>query len=106
LYILKTVFQRIALALFFILPLCAQAASLAARFMPGVPYYFEDFEPQQKPWAPPRNLNFEEVFKNYQYYEIVVETDGSQMTVQHFIQGRKINSEMYEILPDGALRKK
>jgi len=73
--------------------------------MPAVPYYFEEFEPQQKPWMPPRNLNFEEVFKNYQYYEIVVDTDGGGMTVQQFIQGRKANREHYEILPDGALRK-
>jgi hypothetical protein len=49
---------------------------------------------------------FEEVFKNYQYYEIVVDSNGSAMSVNHFIQGRKVSSEQYEFLPDGALRKK
>ena len=49
----------------------ASAASLAEKFQPGVPYYFENFDPAMKPWDPGQDLNIEEVFKNYVYYEII-----------------------------------
>ena len=32
----------------------ASAASLAEKFQPGVPYYFENFDPTIKPWDPGR----------------------------------------------------
>lgn len=84
------------------LPLAVAADGLA----PGTSYYYADFEPGQKPWQPGQALNFEEVFKNYQYYEIVVDQDGREMTVKQFIRGDKKNSAKYLLLPDGALQKK
>ena len=38
----------------------------AQTFEPDTPYLYDSFEPQQKPWQPGRDLNIEEVFKNYQ----------------------------------------
>jgi len=89
--------------------LCLLALSLAtsaAALVPGTPYYFENFDPVQRPWEPGQDLNIEEVFKNYQYYEIVLDRDGKEVTVNHYIQNRKAGSEKYLVLPDRSLRKK
>jgi len=87
-------------------PFAASAAALADKFTPGTPYYYDNFAPGQLPWEPGRNLNIEEVFKNYQYYEIVLDQDGKELTVNQYIRGDKAGSEKYLVLPDGSLRKK
>lgn len=86
--------------------LAADAASLADKFTPGIPYYYDNFDPQQQPWEPGQHLNFEEVFKNYQYYEILLDQDGRGITVNQFIRGGEADSKKYLILPDGSLQKK
>jgi len=80
--------------------------SLAESFTPATSYYFSDFTPGQAPWEPGQPLNIEEVFKNYQYYEIVFDTDGKGITVIRYLKGKKESSEKYLILPDGSLQKK
>lgn len=101
---------RIFAALYLLaLPLTSGAAtpaSVAGKFAPGTSYYYDGFEPEQRPWKPGQSLNFEEVFKNYQYYEILPDRDGSGITVNHFIRGDKADSKKYLILPDGSLQKK
>ncbi|MDO8812090.1 MAG: hypothetical protein Q7J38_08705 [Gallionella sp.] len=82
------------------------ATSLADKLAPGTPYYFDSFDPAQQPWEPGHNLNIEEVFKNYQYYEIMLDQDGKEITVNQYIRGGKAGSEKYLVLPDGSLRKK
>ena len=68
-------------------------------------YYFEYFEPAQRPWKPGPHSNIEEVFKNYQYYEIEFDQDARGITVNHFIKGSMVGSEKYMVLPDGSLQK-
>ncbi|MDH4216525.1 MAG: hypothetical protein OEV23_06485 [Gallionella sp.] len=95
-------------AVFFLLLLsvAAGAATLADKFSPGTPYYFDSFDSRQKPWNPGQHLNIEEVFKNYQYYEIVLGQDSKEITVSQYVRGVKTSSEVYLELPDGSLRKK
>lgn len=88
------------------LPLAASAASLAGKMAPGVSYYYEYFDPEQRPWRPGVNWNIEDVFKSYQFYEIVLDEDGKELTVIQYIQGGKAGSEKYLVLPDGSLQKK
>lgn len=88
-----------------VLAFAAGAASLADKFTPGMTYYFESFDPGQKPWNPGQHLNIEEVFKNYQYYEIEFSQDGKEITVNQYIRGVKTGSEKYLVLPDRSLRK-
>ena len=97
--------RYIALFCLLMLPLSAGAASLADKFAPGTPYYFDSFDPGQRPWTPGQHLNIEEVFKNYQYYEIVLDQGDGGITVNHYIRGSKAGSEKYRILPDGSLQK-
>ena len=88
------------------LPFMACAASLADKMSPEISYYYEHFDPGQRPWKPGGNLNIEEVFKNYQFYEIVLDMDGKEITVNEYIRGSKAGSEKYLVLPDGSLLKK
>lgn len=97
---------RILFAAMCMLPLLAGAASFIEKMQPGVKYYYENFDPEQRPWEPGQDLNYEEVFKNYQFYEIVLEQGGKEVTVNRYIQNNKSGSEKYVLLPDGALRKK
>lgn len=82
------------------------AASPIDRFIPGTPYYFEDFNPGLQPWEPGSDLNIEEVFKNYQYYEIVFDKDRKAFTVNRYIQNSRADSAKYRIMPNLTLQKK
>lgn len=81
-------------------------ASSADKFQPGVPYYFENFDPAMKPWDPGQDLNIEEVFKNYVYYEIIFDKSGREITVNRYLQNRKERSDRFQIRPDRALEEK
>lgn len=83
----------------------AGAASLADRLAPGTPHYFDSFDATRQPWEPGQPLNIEEVFKNYQYYEILLDRDGKAIVVNQYIRGSKAASEKYLVLPDGSLQK-
>lgn len=83
----------------------AGAASLADRLAPGTPHYFDSFDATQQPWEPGQPLNIEEVFKNYQYYEILLDRDGKAIVVNRYLRGSKAASEKYLVLPDGSLQK-
>lgn len=97
---IATVFYLLAL------PFAASAASLADIMTPELPNYYEDFDPGLRPWRPGEDLNVEEIYKNYQYYEIVLNRDGREITVNEYIKGDKTSSEKYIVLPDGSLQKK
>ncbi|MDO8812951.1 MAG: hypothetical protein Q7J38_13120 [Gallionella sp.] len=96
-----------AAAAFCLLILMATAggASLADQLTPGMPHYFDSFDAGQRPWEPGQSLNIEEVFKNYQYYEIMLDRDGKEIVVNQYIRGSKADSAIYRILPDGSLQK-
>ncbi len=84
----------------------ASAAPLAEKFQPGVPYYFESFDPAMKPWNPGQDLNIEEVFKNYVYYEIIFDQSGREITVNRYLQNRKERSDRFLVRPDRSLEAK
>lgn len=74
-------------------------------FEPDTPYYFEHFNPEQKPWKPGQDLNVEEVFKNYLYYEIRLAKNRQELRVIRYIRNHPEDSVRYRIRPDGALEK-
>lgn len=84
----------------------AGASSLAEKFQPGVPYYFDSFDPAMKPWEPGQDLNIEEVFKNYVYYEIIFDKSGREITVNRYLQNRKERSDSFLVRPDRSLEAK
>ena len=87
------------------LALAANASPVALSFDPDTPHYFEHFDPEKKPWQPGQELNLEEVFKNYQYYEIRFLKQGAEIQVQRYIQNQRDRAERYRIMTDGSLEK-
>ncbi|MFH1494218.1 MAG: hypothetical protein ABIG70_05430 [Pseudomonadota bacterium] len=83
----------------------ANASPAVLSFEPDTPHYFENFDPDQKPWHPGQALNIEEVFKNYQYFEIRFLKRANEIEVRRYIQNQRDRAERYRILPDGALDK-
>jgi len=96
-------FQLVGAVIFFLLAIVAKAD---ARFQPGVTYYFDAFDPNQKPWSPGFDLNYEEVFKNYEFYEIVFSSSGKEFTVNRYIRNNKTDCEQYLLNPDGSITRK
>ncbi len=95
----------IVAGILFCLSLAASAAPDTHSFAPGTSYYFEHFDPLQKPWRPGQDLNVEEVFKNYQYYEIHFQNGGREILVNRYIQNQKEAGVRYRIRGDGGLEK-
>lgn len=83
----------------------ANASPAELSFEPDVPHYFENFDPDKKPWHPGQALNIEEVFKNYQYFEIRFLKQRNEIEVRRFIQNQRDSTDRYRILPDGTLNK-
>ena len=86
------------------------ASSIAAgqsdhAFDPDTPHYFEHFDPAQKPWLPGQELNVEEVFKNYQYYEIRWAKGNAEIVVTRYVHNARESGERYHLKPDGTLEK-
>ncbi len=97
---------RIVATGFLLIPMSAAgAATPADRLTPETSHYFDSFDATQRPWEPGHPLNIEEVFKNYQYYEIRLDRDGKGIVVNQYIRGSKAASEKYRVLPDGSLQK-
>ncbi|MBZ0104165.1 MAG: hypothetical protein K8H84_00910 [Sulfuricella denitrificans] len=85
------------------LALTLNTASAGQSFAPDTPHYFDHFDPDQKPWQPGQALNIEEVFKNYQYYEIRFLKQGTEIQVRRYINNNPDGGGRYRILPDGSL---
>lgn len=91
------------IALLLILP---EQAGAGGRFEPGTPYYFDSFEAAKNPWDPGQEKNYEEVFKNYLFFEIIFSPSCKEITVNHYTQNNKTSSEQYLLNPDGSLSRK
>ncbi|MBI5659439.1 MAG: hypothetical protein HZC43_07785 [Nitrosomonadales bacterium] len=81
-------------------------ADAGEHFGSGIPYYFDTFDPAQKPWNPGQDLNYEEVFKNHLFFEIIFAPSGMEITVNRYTRNNKTGSEQYRINPDGSLSRK
>lgn len=94
-----------AAALLASLALSVNASSAELSLEPDTPHYFENFDPGQKPWQPGQALNIEEVFKNYQYFEIRFLNGGAEIQVRRYIQNQREGETRYSVMPDGSLAK-
>lgn len=97
--------RRFAATILACVSLTVNASQAGLSFEPDLPHYFEHFDAGQKPWLPGQSLNIEEVFKNYQYFEIYFLKQGSEIKVRRYINNRKDHEERFRILPDGSLEK-
>ena len=59
--------------------------------------YLPDFAPGRFPWNTGECLNFEEVFKNYQYVEARLDRARRQLDLRWFTQGREVARTRYQL---------
>lgn len=79
-----------------LLPAAASAADAGAR-------YYAEFDPARRPWKPATELNYEEVYQRYEYFEIR-DTAGDMLAVTHHQRDQPPRTVRYQRQPDGALR--
>lgn len=59
--------------------------------------FLNSFQPKDFPWKIADCLNFEEVFKNYQYYEASYNVKTRVLVIKKMVQGKLISTESYSI---------
>ena len=82
----------------------AVASPPLPAFEPGISHYFDELNRESVPWQPGPERNIEEVFKNYQYFELVFDDGGQTFTARHYERGKISGVQRYQILENGALR--
>lgn len=99
--------MRLKHACAFIVLLHAEAgvvgAQTALRLEPGVPYYVDEFDASPVPWRPAEERNYEEVFKNHEYYELVLGRDRRTLVVTRYLRDRAPERQEYLLLPSEGL---
>lgn len=89
----------------FTLMLSTGQSVAGSHFDPGTSYYFDSFDPAQKPWVPGQELNYEEVYKNYAFVEIIFSASGKEITVNGYVNNNKTDSVQYRLDSEGALHR-
>ncbi len=103
---MKTGKKRFLIATVFILLsalLPAKDSSAAYKCRPDSPYYFSEFNPAS--WNPDSELNYEEVYKNYDYFEAFFNRSCDEITVKRYVTGQQSSIERYRLNADGSLSK-
>lgn len=109
----KRFFRRIPSArdiTVFLLLTFAASGSVAAgtACVPGVaagqPYYYDRFSADARPWRPPEERNFEEVYQRYEYYEVYYADGGRRLKVRRYERGRPGPVQEFVFSAECALR--
>jgi hypothetical protein len=69
----------------------------------GTLHYYTEFNAEQVPWQAPEEKNFEEVFKNYEFFAIVYSNAGRDLEVSRFVNGSVADISHWQLQPDGSL---
>ncbi len=96
----NTLLAAIFLSQFF---LVALNASAAGKCRPNSPYFFSEFNPSS--WEVEDEVNYEEVYKNFEYFEVIFNKSCDEITVKKYIKGEFGSSEKYQLNADGVLSK-
>ncbi len=101
--------KKVKLLLITIFILSASASLSEARperIKPGLSYYSEDYSTVDKVSDIAEEKNYEEVFKNYEYYEAVYDDKKRVKTFRAYKRGEIVLTKRYFYRPDGRLAKK
>jgi len=77
--------------------------SLGAGAVPNQ-CYFNDFRHSTYPWKESECLNYEEVFKNFQFYESTLDQKSRTLTVKFYKQGQVVEIKKYQIQENQKLK--
>lgn len=78
-------------------------ASAAEKCRPNTPYYFSEFHPAS--WKVEDELNYEEVYKNFEYFEVSFNNSCDEITVKRYMKGQFDSIEKYKVDSDGSIKK-
>lgn len=81
----------------------AADSSAFYKCRPETPYYFDEFSPAS--WSPDKELNYEEVYRNYEYFEVLFDKGCAGIVVKRYVKGQFSSSDRYRVNNDGTLEK-
>lgn len=83
---------------------CAVATIRAdLPLQPGASYFTDEFDATHVPWWPGPERNVEEVFKNFEYFEIVLGQDRGTISVMRHRIGHEPETKKFTLSPTGGL---
>ncbi len=94
------------LAVFILMAAAGLSEARPERIKPGLSYYSEDYRTAGNVSDIAEEKNYEEVFKNYEYYEAVYDDKKRVKIFRAYKRGEVILTERYFYRPDGRLSKK
>ena len=97
---------RLLLAAFILLAAAGLSEGRPERIKPGLSYYSEDCITKGNVSDIAEEKNYEEVFKNYEYYEAVYDDKKRVKTFRAYKRGEIVLTKRYFYRPDGRLAKK
>ena len=95
----KTLLAAIFLSQFFLVALNVSAAE---KCRPNAPYYFSEFNSSS--WKVENELNYEEVYKNFEYFEVIFNKSCDEITLKRYKKGQFDSSEKYKVDSDGYIQ--
>ena len=97
---------HLLLTIFIILTAADFSEARPEKIKPGLSYYSEDYTTKNNVSDIAEEKNYEEVFKNYEYYEAVYDNKKKVKIFRAYKRGEIIFTELYFYRPDGRLAKK
>lgn len=94
------------LAIFLVLAFSGFSDARPERIKPGISYFSEDYTTKNNVSDISVEKNYEEVFKNYEYYEAVYDELKRVKIFRAYKRGEIILHEKYFYDPNGKLAKK
>ncbi len=94
------------LTLSFLVILTLRAYANPENIKPGSSYFSDDYSVKGKISQLGEEKNFEEIFKNYEYYEAIYDERGRISIFKIYKRGEVILTEEYSYNPDGKSGKK
>ena len=97
---------RLLLSVFILLAAADFSEARPERIKPGLSYYSEEYTTAGNVSDIAEEKNYEEVFKNYEYYEAVYDDLKRVKIFKTYKRGEVVLKEEYFYAPDGRLAKK
>lgn len=95
----NTLLAAIFLSQLFLVTVNAPAAEKCRH---ATPYYFSEFNPAS--WKVEDELNYEEVYKNFEYFEVTFNKSCDEITVKRYRKGAVETLKKYRLALDGTLQ--
>ena len=102
---LNEVMNNTLLAAIFLSQFCLVTVNVSAaeKCRPNASYYFSEFNSAS--WKVENEVNFEEVYKNFEYFEVIFNKSCDEITVKRYKKGEFDSSEKYKVDSNGSIQK-